>query len=1685
MNNFLTKFVVGAFALAFSVPNATAQTQLFTNTTNSSPEVYWRIPSIVRLTDGGLWAFTDKRYYAATDLGNGSDKPHQIEIYGIKSSDNGANWGSSAVVLKSNLTVSDDKEYLYAFGDAGTVVDRESGHVLMMTASGKRGVGSSIAGRPYVTRSVFDNNTWTTTNVSDQFYGTNNAYGTHLFVTSGRIIQSTIYKKDKYYRLYAGVCLFSKNASYVAYSDDFGQTWKYLGGDVTVPVQDGDECKVEELPNGDILLVTRKRSGATGRYVNVFKFSDIANGVGSWQTSVSTGASQTSGEAYASANNGEILLVPAKSEAGKQTYVLLLSVPASSDRSNVCIYWKELPTDYSVPSSYVSGWKKYQVNNGGYFGYTTMVLDQNGNIAFMSEMSQWVGPLSFISLPLNTITGGAYTYSTSTSGTYHTTSEPNFEHGVGGLVKPTLSVQGGTYTNNQTVTLNAAKGAQIYYTLDGSEPQVTTTTGSGVAPLRAGTTTTGTQLYTAPITLSEGTTTLKALAVDNNGNKSQTVTSTYTIISGKSKTGTTITLDHGSSQALYTTNGKNYSWFAFLRHRATHIQLISSSDANLKSGDVMFADAQNNMQWIGNDNSGWKLKLANGQISYDGGKNYHRYQYSHYAILAPKGYRFLRYEIVMTSGSANGVKLEEYTYKPGSSSEIQLVGSQASAAASSTGDVTLSRTLDKATNVLYFRQDALDSADIHPINIKSIKLVYAVDMPFEETMPNQNGTAFHSGFVNFGQTQSKSGYNYGFTAENTSDLANMNVKNNNDQTTPGTVTVDGANYFMATSNGNYYVEPPTKFRIVGATFNMKMAEPVSFASYIPIPSEATHGVQIVLGASTIGGNSTNTESTGNYLKIDDSGNFTNVKSLDQATVFTVDYHTDANGGNGENRYSLRLPNGKYLAMNSTPALITTDNGNQALWSYNSGWKFPYTSDKYNFIGAWGDPYTWRTIVMPQRSAIAYTKPIAASGFTATVYGPDGKTDVGGTKKLDATNPSASVTVDNLNNDAVRINLAEIQSGGAALFNVQLKMIALNPEVETVQAAALANGTGDAMGNSPVTSENYIFNHGNVINVPVTAGSKTATMVFRNAHNEELTNWYTNGGTNTNGASETGSYSNLYLIGSTADTNNSGLSSTPSPTARTSVDQIGTIQIPANNIDILAAEKDKAGTQRTLTLQDNTVNASSAHYQTVTMNVGSTTEPATYYLYSADKPTNEIMPPGIRLGQHIDFRFYSIKVNPVEAEVPDITIVPLYTSTLKGPQTNKEIAADVSTKEKPCDTEHTYLGIKVNSKLNSSASSSTTLNKALTAEAIYSAMKEAVYSKYSGKLYTDGDKIDTLRTVLYVDMSGLNTVTTANLPTMRYFATATADNCLLFMPKGFSLTNMANTVALQQDGTSYQAIGDVTLKDQQPFFTPHSFTTGQFKAVYVREGTSNGTTAKAKVKNMTSVLPFDLTLDKSGHPFNNGDPSATSYMTFFNITAFGKTVTGVRKDETDHELTYSFSADTVRTLKAEANKPYYVNIDKTGPAGFEFRIPGASFVQTPDIASDKTADPDNLTKTNDKRDWTAHGTYNGVAPVKNDTLWYFAQNLFWKSGQLKSDYPNFYIRPFRAYFSTSQPTPSDAAKAGVVYDPSEITPTGISDIQAAPAHNGRVYTIDGRYVGMSLDNLAPGLYIQNGRKVVKQ
>ena len=99
----------------------------------SNRDAQYRIPSIVECKSGKLIAFTDHRY-DNKDIGGG----RHLDIVMKTSQDKGATWsGPEQMVAKGGNGVA--TSFDCAHGDAATVVDRKTGRILLMCASG--GIG--------------------------------------------------------------------------------------------------------------------------------------------------------------------------------------------------------------------------------------------------------------------------------------------------------------------------------------------------------------------------------------------------------------------------------------------------------------------------------------------------------------------------------------------------------------------------------------------------------------------------------------------------------------------------------------------------------------------------------------------------------------------------------------------------------------------------------------------------------------------------------------------------------------------------------------------------------------------------------------------------------------------------------------------------------------------------------------------------------------------------------------------------------------------------------------------------------------------------------------------------------------------------------------------------------------------------------------------------------------------------------------------------------------------------------------------------------------------------------------------------------------------------------------------------------------------------------------------------------
>lgn len=403
--------------------NTVAQTTVFNSQYSKmlfwETKEYYRIPAILN-QNGKLWAFTDDRTNANGDIGTG-----KIKIIAKTSTNNGSTWSSSTTIADYSSSATSGFEY--AHGDAAVVCDRgNSNNMLMMCASGNIGYQNSTASAPIRVGKYISTNggsNWTGTDVTNDIYDIWSSSTTYsierLFFSSGRICQSAIINTGSYYRLYAALC--SNVGSLVVYSDDFGETWNALGGVNALPVPNGDEAKIEELPNGNVLISSRMSGG---RYFNIFTYSDQNSAAGTW------GSVVTASIGSENATNGEILLVPAMAKDSKKPmYIALQSVPTGSTRANVSIYWKPINSTSEIesPSDFQTGWTQYQVSNTT-SAYSTMTLDNNGNVAFIYEDTYLAitgtdgyYDIKFQSLSLETITTNEYTYTTALDEASHRT----------------------------------------------------------------------------------------------------------------------------------------------------------------------------------------------------------------------------------------------------------------------------------------------------------------------------------------------------------------------------------------------------------------------------------------------------------------------------------------------------------------------------------------------------------------------------------------------------------------------------------------------------------------------------------------------------------------------------------------------------------------------------------------------------------------------------------------------------------------------------------------------------------------------------------------------------------------------------------------------------------------------------------------------------------------------------------------------------------------------------------------------------------------------------------------------------------------------------------------------------------------------------------------------------------------
>lgn len=208
----------------------------------------YRIPAITTAADGSLVILTDKRKNNSIDL------PEDIDIVANRSTDGGKTWSEPFLVAEG-------QGHGKGFGDA-VIIRSKTGKLVALFVGGS-GLWGSTAENPqrtYISTSDDHGQTWTPPrDITAQIYGAEcpdpvRAQWQSLFFGSGHALCT------RAGRLMAVMAVREtlenrRLHNYAVYSDDDGESWHVSER----AISDGDEAKVVELNNGDILMSSRTK----------------------------------------------------------------------------------------------------------------------------------------------------------------------------------------------------------------------------------------------------------------------------------------------------------------------------------------------------------------------------------------------------------------------------------------------------------------------------------------------------------------------------------------------------------------------------------------------------------------------------------------------------------------------------------------------------------------------------------------------------------------------------------------------------------------------------------------------------------------------------------------------------------------------------------------------------------------------------------------------------------------------------------------------------------------------------------------------------------------------------------------------------------------------------------------------------------------------------------------------------------------------------------------------------------------------------------------------------------------------------------------------------------------------------------------------------------------------------------
>jgi hypothetical protein len=1006
-------------------------------------------------------------------------------------------------------------------------------------------------------------------------------------------------------------------------------------------------------------------------------------------------------------------------------------------------------------------------------------------------------------------------------------------------------------------------------------------------------------------------------------------------------------------------------------------------------------------------------------------------------------------------------------------------------------------------NHLYFRLSHADNAGVG-ISIKSAKFYFSAEGNFTETVSATPNTVFEGGVnyayapfatskLDLGNVSLDDNGHYTYKYYNVQDMMANNVLFQEDAVSGGALPAtpgeggifavyNDSKYYYGLKDNTYYVECPTEaettsgemapigFRIVDAKINYNYGVPAEggitpiIQSYRQFYISADYSYRY---RQSWWDDYRTYEGT---IYLTSEGTAT--EEIDSRTLWFMDDEGYIRCGNNGSIYL------GYSGNGGTPRLVVTSKDNAAIFTINSDNNITYSASGYTYYlqgQAYSQSYTNHIRSFrfnnnnPNQKAIrsevdSYAEievgsenvsSFTPAPYTLTVYDKTGKRELE-TVRVSEDNPSGSIEIPELNNDAVKFAISGLEGADAkALITVDVTMQALDPYIHSLSIVCQEESGNGRKLSQEFTATDFSVRGGKFNFYVPEDFTLPCKFTFENLKSNYGDNTYY-------GNTASKHYARYSLVKSPYWTENSDLyadSYDPDYTYEKKVyaTVAGNKEFKFNNAADVAAGQAQYVVEYPYTLE-NYARISGGQFVDQIVPLGGET---TAYLFTCDETRYNIAPTSAT--QHRYYAFYQMDITLQKKEYEA-----MYEWT--------KVYDNTCYNKNDQDAEGSMWGLTLKTTQAGEGESDYGY---LTVQQIAEVIKNGVGQPNAPEskdqiLYVDGSK---LLSIVENELTNAQTgaVTKHGLDEIKV---GLGENVLVYLPEG-TTSNLDNFA--YKAGSGFKAGGNIVLTDRKPFFAPYDIQVDAANyATYSRQITwpLNGKVAKATV-----ILPFTLSVNAEG-VHQNADDNCT--FSLHQMQA--DNCLSISEADATRPLNYFGNMTSTKVIATtEPNVPYMVQV--TSAPSDE----NTSFVATQYGSLVKASTPSNNLYQGETGNgsiaganysFTNYGSYSGVKLDKSSNMngyFYFAANMLASTNNLKPNLQYLYVYPFRSYYDTqvSGNGSRNFMQMNIVFGKNENSDqTGISTIEAAKG-NANVYDLQGRRV----ENPTKGLYIVNGKKVM--